>query len=140
MLQSRLCLIAGELLSAPKGWKKSHRTSNSWVVSVFAGNVSYTHCKDHFLPFSLLPTGVFCFPAFQGLGRWEGAEEVSLGASGGGVPGLSCLGHIFSCGPCPVSPRELGCVSGPFREGQVYKRVSSSRCDPPLSFLPSSKI
>lgn len=78
--------MAGEMLSAPKGWKKSHRTSNSWFLSVFAGNVSYTHCKDHFLPFSLFPAGVFCFSAVQGLGRWEGAEEVSLG--GGGTSGL----------------------------------------------------
>lgn len=78
MLQSRLCLIAGEMFSAPKGWKKLHRTSNLWFTLAFAGNVSYTHCKDHGLPFSLLPTGLFCFPALQDLGRWEGAEEVSL--------------------------------------------------------------
>lgn len=77
MLQSRLCLIAGEMFSASKGWKKLHRTSNLWFTLVFAGNVSYTHCKDHCLPFSVLPTRLF-FPALQDLGRWEGAEEVSL--------------------------------------------------------------
>lgn len=106
LLQSRLCLTVGEMLSAPKGWKKLHRKAALVSVSV-CGSVSYTHCKDRFLPFSLLPTGVFCFPALQGLVRWEGAEEVFPGGSMCWyiwfILVTSCaVGHAHL-----VSPREL---------------------------------